>query len=261
MAEQRTIVTEDLRMSVWERLGKGYHYPRIAQELHISVETVGRIAREERSKAKERLADLVTQIQLEQVEQLRYHINESYEAWRRSMQSTKEVQRRTGKRTAKKPMGNESRPVGEVEYDDTTMSSKEQDGDVRYLQEARAAMADLRLMIGANAPQQLNVGIGIAGRIDINVDDMSFDDLTKYMNDMSRATDLMTMPALSDLDDSIIDGDALVYDDEPGAEQEPFEAETLFQEKNPTPPPFMGNPPESAASVVATPDPPADSAG
>jgi len=46
------------------------------------------------------------------------------------------------------------------DYDDTTMESEEQDGELKFLQEARAAMADVRIMLGANAPAQLQIGGG-----------------------------------------------------------------------------------------------------
>jgi hypothetical protein len=77
------------------------------------------------------------------------------------------------------------------DYDDTIMESEEQDGDLKFFQEARAAMADVRSMLGANAPAQLQIGLGVQAKLDVSLDDMNTTQLTGYMGDLLKATSLL----------------------------------------------------------------------
>lgn len=182
----------ELRIEVWKRLTQGKRYLRIAEELGIHPDSVRRIAREERDRHKEMLAELVTQVQLEQVEQLRYIVDEALDAWRRSLQSTKKVKRSQGFKVNSPTMNGQTMGEGmRQDFDITNMESEETDGEIKYLQEARAAMNDMRTLLGANAPQQLQIGLGVQARLDVNLEDMDMTQLGGYMGELAKATQLL----------------------------------------------------------------------
>jgi hypothetical protein len=76
-------------------------------------------------------------------------IDESMDAWERSQQPVQRVRWTTGELASGWPLAKGNRD----EFVEGHLQS--QVGDIRYLTEARAALADLRKLYGLNVPSQV----------------------------------------------------------------------------------------------------------
>jgi hypothetical protein len=107
------------------------------------------------------------------------------------------------------------------DYDDTIMESEEQDGDLKFLQEARAAMADVCTMLGANAPKQLKIGLGVQARLDVPLDDMDECQLGGYMGELMKVTGMLleggSDPGIIDVEAIHSVASPIIHDDEANA--------------------------------------------
>ena len=135
---QHDIAIWDLRQQLWTE-------PRIAAELHLDVATVCRTLQRLSKRYRAQHTEEVDQILAEQIEQHKWMADEAIQAWERSKEAAKTItQKKTGVALS------DGRTVDSVR--DTTQSAKDQDGDPRYLAEAREQLAAIRKMTGADAP-------------------------------------------------------------------------------------------------------------
>ena len=137
------------RRLAWElRTKQRMTQSEIAATIGASQPTVSRDLQFMANEAYSQLTDRIVQTKIEQVEQLESEIRELFLAWEASKTPERAVARtqRSGRRGR---FGGSDQP-GE----DTQTKVTERTGDVIYLREARAAMTDIRSILGANAPLQ-----------------------------------------------------------------------------------------------------------
>jgi hypothetical protein len=148
-AKQANTRARDLELSIWKLLSEGRTPTVIAREVGIARQSVHRIIRRVESQYNESIAATVSEMRARQARVLEATVEEALDAWERSKQPfravRKKVARATGMTTSE---GGHS-----VEQVDTVVEL--QVGDVRFLAEARAALADLRRLFGLDAPKAL----------------------------------------------------------------------------------------------------------
>lgn len=134
------------RQEVWDLRCQGWTQQRIADQLEVNQSTISRDLAFMRERVMDRMEEDIVQTKVEQVWQLEYMINELFEAWRKSKEAARSVSR----------MKDEGGGSGFIakgkggERTNTTVSDRT--GKVSYLREARNAMADIRKILGADAP-------------------------------------------------------------------------------------------------------------
>lgn len=132
----REIVLERERRA-WELRQRGWTHERIAQEIGVERSAVTKALGRMSKRTLARLGDEIMRAKAEQLAQLEFIADEALQAWERSKEASKAVVRRQG--------GEQGRVEGPAMI---TTSMKDADGDPRYLEQARAAMKDIRAVLG-----------------------------------------------------------------------------------------------------------------
>jgi predicted transcriptional regulator len=143
--EPRTRVrTRELRATELAILGWPQH--RIATELGISQAAVSKIlARVDRRVLRE-LAEKRERYKVQHLMRLEHQYAELMHAWQQSKTDTT-------RRRQRKTQGGDGSTEGTV----AELVVENQHGDARYMEGARRALADIRKILGLDAPQQLDV--------------------------------------------------------------------------------------------------------
>ncbi len=130
----------DRDKKMWSLRQQGWTHEMIADELRLErssiTKALGRMSRD----ASRELTDTLIEEKYAQLAQLRHTVAEAMLAWERSKQANKTVTR--------KAPGGDSAATTMVRMEDT-------DGDPRYLQVANQARADLRKLLGLDAPTKV----------------------------------------------------------------------------------------------------------
>jgi len=148
---------------VWSLRSRGYTHERIASEVGVDKSTITKMLQRLSLAASKLLISEVVEEKYAQVGMLRHVIEESMDGWERSKQSAKVL---TTKTTSNPGEGG-SKPS------DATVRVADQDGDTRYLSEARAALADIRKLLGLDSPSKL---------MNINLESLNDDQLQRIAN-------------------------------------------------------------------------------
>lgn len=159
MGRQRKVKPEQAReheRRAWELRCRGWTQPRIARELGLDDSAVCRILKRVSARVLAELKDSVERVKAEQTETLQHVIDEALQAWERSKGTRKTVTRQT-------VSGGEN----DEDRQRTTQHASERTGDVAYLSEARAAMADLRKVWGVDAASRHEVSGPAGGAVPI----------------------------------------------------------------------------------------------
>ena len=126
-------------------------HEEIAQDLGVDRSTVSKALKRVLSRVSLVTTEEIRAKKVEQVAQLEAIAAEAMQAWRASTKSKTKVTKRT-------------RPGGDGEGgkapDDVTQQAEAQTGDVAYLQEARASLAEVRKILGLDAPVRSDVTSG-----------------------------------------------------------------------------------------------------
>jgi len=134
--------------SIWELRQKGYTHQRIADEVGLERSAVTKILQRLSARVVEKLDGLAKEQLTTQIDRLEFIADEMFQAWQKSKEAQKSVSKKTGS-------GGEQ----------LTIQTEDQDGNIRYLVEARAAMADIRKILGLDAPlrQEHEINIDWSG--------------------------------------------------------------------------------------------------
>lgn len=144
MASKTTRAMREKREAVaWQLSSEGWTHQRIADQLVVDRSTVTKILQRVSSRFQGELRDTVLLEKMRQVEILHRIVDEAMQAWERSKGQEKSATRR------------EKEKSGGSKEIETTQHAEENTGDPRYLAEARAAMADIRKILGLDRPMQL----------------------------------------------------------------------------------------------------------
>jgi predicted XRE-type DNA-binding protein len=131
--------------TAWRLREQGRTQAQIAEELGVTQPAVSRMLRRFEKKLVKELAEEALVVKVRQTRQLEYIAAQAMLGWERSKQP-------------KKTVGRRSKAGGEGQADEvTTQQVSEQCGDVRFLTEVRAALADIRKIWGVDAPQKHEV--------------------------------------------------------------------------------------------------------
>lgn len=128
----------------------------IAEEEGVDQATISRDLAFMAKKAHAKLADLGVVVKMAQISQLEWEISELHESWESSKTDDATVTRTTHSVIGGDDGEGEDRENDEskVPYREVTASRvHRRTGDVVYLREARAAMADIRDILGTDAPK------------------------------------------------------------------------------------------------------------
>lgn len=148
------------REAVWELRCRGYTQERIVEILitHgivMSQSTVSRDLDWCFRTYRERLLDSVGRVMVEHVGTLEYILEETMAAWEESKLEALEVQRKSLQAQASTGQAPGQPPTAKAA--EQTTKVKSQTGEPAYLREARAAMADIRKIIGADRPSKVSL--------------------------------------------------------------------------------------------------------
>jgi DNA-binding MarR family transcriptional regulator len=132
-------VTQHKEMRAFELRQQLWTHERIAKELGVERSTVTKMLQRIGKRYSEKLEAEVKRIRAEHTLQLEHMADEAMQAWSASKQPAKDAKRR---KTASR---------GEVEESRV----QTQNADPRFLAEARAALADIRDIWGADAPTKV----------------------------------------------------------------------------------------------------------
>lgn len=131
--------TVERERRVWELRQQWWTHERIAEEVGIDRSTVTKMLGRISKRYSEMLLTEVDRLRVEQVVRLEYMADQAMQAWASSKQPAKDARRR--KRTG----------VDEVEENRV----QTQNADPRFLGEARAALGDIRKLLGLDAPAKI----------------------------------------------------------------------------------------------------------
>lgn len=159
------------RSEVWRmRTSEGWSQTRIADELGVTQGTISRDLKHMAERVYARIDDLVEQTKREQLAILWGVVDELLQQWRQSKGPRKVMTQREdiiqGECTEVLPGGELGDDLETLQLTrqmpgrkTTTLQEFTQLGDHRYITEMRAALADIRLILGANAPVKSEVEI------------------------------------------------------------------------------------------------------
>lgn len=139
-ADARKEIARQREQDIWALRQKLWTQDRIAAHLGITQGAVSHAIRRITVRMLKGLDAQVKQTVIEQVVQLSYVADEAMQAWQRSKETAKSV-------SQKKAIGGRADSLEE-----TVTRVQDQDGDPRYLSTALSAMADIRKILGADAP-------------------------------------------------------------------------------------------------------------
>lgn len=158
-------------VTAWKLRQAGKTHQQIADALQVERTTVTKILKRLTDRILSRLEDEIEQTKIEQWNQLEYLISELFDAWERSKDPSKSV-------TRKQVIGKEA----ETDKTGTLLSTiVDEDGNLSYIREARATMADLRSLLGLDAPKKFaqtdpSGKNSVPGQVLIMIPDNSRDD-------------------------------------------------------------------------------------
>lgn len=139
----------DLESRIWALLEAGKTPTAIAREVGIARQSVHRIIRRVEAQYHESIMATVDDMKARQARRLWHMVDEAMAAWERSKRPATRVRKTAGRGTdTDGRKGCRGREL--FEQTDTRLTT--QVGDVRYLDRARAALADIRKLYGLNAP-------------------------------------------------------------------------------------------------------------
>jgi DNA-binding CsgD family transcriptional regulator len=148
-AKQANTRARDLELRIWTLLSQGKTPTAIAREVGIARQSVHRIIRRVESRYNESITATVSEMRARQARVLEATVDEALDAWERSKQPFRAIRKKVARAA-----GTASCESGDsVEQVETEIEM--QVGDVRFLAEARAALADLRRLFGLDAPKAL----------------------------------------------------------------------------------------------------------
>ena len=146
--------SRQLEKDAWELRQKGWVHQRIADELGYERSSVTKALKRVLKRVVKQLDDDVRDETMSQIGQLRFIVDEGFQAWEESKAASKQVrQKRIQTAPGATPTGN---PIA-LAPDEITTQVSDNVGDTKYLTEARNAMADLRKLLGINAATKFEI--------------------------------------------------------------------------------------------------------
>ena len=148
-------VTLERERLIWKyRTEELLTHMQIAERLNLDRSTVSYALRRIRQRVSTDLLEAAEQYRVEQADSLQMIAAEAIQAWHESKKSEKSVTKKSAGKGVEDDDGH--RVVGR--NGEVTISNvRDQDGDPRFLAEARAAMADVRKILGVDAPEKRDV--------------------------------------------------------------------------------------------------------
>ena len=137
------------RTDAWDLRCKGWAQARIAAELGVNQSTICRDLEVASKHALANLDTIVEEVKREQVFQLERIVDESLQGWEESKKKSRSVSKTVRTRLS----------GIDTQEETTTTKVADRGGDVRYLTTAMNALADIRKILGADAPIEVDIDI------------------------------------------------------------------------------------------------------
>jgi hypothetical protein len=147
-AKRSATLARALEQKVWNLVSKGKTPTAIALEIGIARQSVHRIIRRVEQQYRDLTLATVDEMKSRQARRLEHVADEAMAAWERSKQPLQRVRRTTGKARGRTSMDSGNH----ADWTETQVQLRV--GDVRYLTQAREALADLRKLYGIGVPYE-----------------------------------------------------------------------------------------------------------
>jgi len=151
MPPVRNDIARERERRAWELRQRGFTHDRIAADLMVDRSSVSKMLKRVSQRVTKNLIEEATEEKIAQVEQLRYLVDDLFQAWDKSKANAKALTKHTSK-----PAGSSLRR-GSKESEDVTIATKDQYGDTRYVDSAMRALAELRKILGIDAPERVDI--------------------------------------------------------------------------------------------------------
>lgn len=149
-------ITLQRERDAWRLRQRGWSLARIADALGISEPSVWKIINRVAGRYHAELGQMVASMRRQQLAQLEYIADEALQAWELSKKETRTTMRR-------------KRQTDGTVVDEAMQKEESRLPDIRFLQEARAALADMRTLLGVDAPARAEVTHTIMASAEIDV--------------------------------------------------------------------------------------------
>jgi predicted transcriptional regulator len=146
-ADLAATAVQEREHRAWTLRGQGWTHERIAKEIEISRTAVTMMLQRLEKESRDRVPDLIAEQKTYQIRTLEYIVSEALQSWERSKSPKTKTEKTTSKGRGR---------IGSAS--ETVVQTEEQFGDSRALAEARAALADIRQILGLNAPVKAEIG-------------------------------------------------------------------------------------------------------
>lgn len=143
--------------AIWTLRQKGLTHQEIADQVSMERSSVSKILKRLNNRFLDKMDDQIQQAKIEQWQQLDYIVSESLSAWERSKEAQRNIKRT--QESLEHPGGlgggtqDPEKPL--VQSVSTTTAVIDQDGNPNYLKAAREALADMRKLLGIDAPTKI----------------------------------------------------------------------------------------------------------
>lgn len=140
---------------VWALRVQGKTHQEIAKIVDMERSSVSKMLKRLKDRAIASLDDEILAEKVLQWNRLEFIVVESFEAWETSKQADKRVTQRRSSVKPKEGSQDEGDQTPDKVSEIVTSQVVEQDGNLNFLREARAAMKDIRDLLGIEAPKKI----------------------------------------------------------------------------------------------------------
>lgn len=135
--------------NIWDLRQKGYTHTRIAAEMGLDTSTITKTLQRLTRRVNAQLEDDMIEQRITQIARLDMIADEALQAWHKSQEADRTVSKRTAQGAS---MGFKRAPAEEI-----VVQTKNREGEARYLETARLALADIRKILALDAPVKQDV--------------------------------------------------------------------------------------------------------
>jgi transcriptional regulator with XRE-family HTH domain len=141
--------------AIWTLRQKGLTHQEIADQVSVERSSVSKILKRLNNRFLDKLDDEIQGAKIEQWQQLDYIVSESLSAWERSKEAQRNIKRTQEALEHPGTGGTQDPEKPLVQSVSTTTAVIDQDGNPNYLKAAREALADMRKLLGIDAPTKI----------------------------------------------------------------------------------------------------------
>jgi predicted DNA-binding protein YlxM (UPF0122 family) len=157
---QRRARARALEATAWALYCEGHSQAEIAAQHHVTRQAVHKAIKRAIARAMEGLTQDIREQKAEQVERLKHVYRRALDQFERSCRETTKKSRRSRNKS------------GAAEFDEAIVTTADRVGDPRFLEQARGAMADIRKIMGLDAPTRVSLTEPDRPLADVSTEDL-----------------------------------------------------------------------------------------